>query len=409
MTPGRAAPGLRRSQLSVLLGLLATVGPYTMDAFFPSLRAIAADFHLTDWQAQQTLTCYMLPYACMALVHGSVSDAIGRRKVVLLGLSVYVLASLGCALAPGFALLLLLRAVQGFVAGAGMIVGRAVVRDRYSGAEAQRLMSVITMIFGVGPALAPVIGGWVQVLWGWRMVFATMALWGAVLLYAVWRWLPETHPPQQRMPLAPRALARHSFMVLRHPEFLLLASGSGLSFISLYIYIGSAPAIILDHWHLRTTDFYALTLPIIGGYMLAAWCSGRLAGRMLPQRQARLGLRVLLVLTAAMALLQALPLAGGAPIYAQQLLMCGIAIGLQLMYPVVALRILDLFAHARGAAASMQSFFSLLFGTVTMGLLAPLLARSLLLLALVSLATAITGWLLWRAAQRYLAVPDPAA
>jgi DHA1 family bicyclomycin/chloramphenicol resistance-like MFS transporter len=394
---GSGRPAL--SRLSLLLGVLSTVGPYSIDAFFPSLRAIGAEFHVSNWQAQQLLTAFMVAYAFMSLVHGSLSDALGRRRVILTGMVVYTLASLGCTLAPNFPALLAFRFVQGVTAGSGQIVGRAIVRDRYSGAEAQRLMSAIVMIFGLGPALAPIIGGWVHVLLGWRAVFGTMALFGGVLALISWRTLPETHPPEKRTALQVRSLVRHNLGVLRNREFVLLALGTGACFMGMQAYMASAPAIILDHWGMTETQFAALMLPIISGYTLSAYLSGRLAGRMAPDRQVRLGLAVLETTAAGMLLLQYfLP---APPVYAQQLLLTGIAVGLQLMYPVISLRILDMFPHARGAASSMQAFFSLLLAGTTMGALAPALSRTMLRLATVSFCAIGSGWLLWLAAQRY--------
>lgn len=392
------------SQLSLLLGLLSTLGPYTIDAFFPSMRAIAHDFGITYFQAQQAITAYMLPYALVSMLHGSLSDALGRRRPVLVCLAVYAVASIGCALAPSFAALLAFRAVQGVVGGAGQIVGRAIVRDRYHGAEAQKLLSMITMIFSVGPAAAPVIGGWVHVLFGWRAVFGTMALLGAGLFLFALARLPETHPPERRTPLHVEVLLRNNWNILRHPEFLLLGMSTALCFVGLHVYVGSAPAIVMDHWHLNETQFAALTLPIIAGYTFGAARSGRMAGRMDPQRQALMGYRLLFAMTSLMLLLQ---LSGDAPVYLQQLLLAAIALGLQLMFPVVMLRILDLFPDSRGAAASMQSFFSLVLGTLTMGVVAPLLSRTMLRLAVGSLLSVSLGWLLYRLAQRYRAAVVP--
>jgi DHA1 family bicyclomycin/chloramphenicol resistance-like MFS transporter len=390
-----------RAPLSLLLGLLSTVGAFTIDAYFPSMRAIAQEFHLTAWQVQQTLTVYMFSYAFAALFHGSLSDALGRRRPILVSLGIYTVASIGCAAAPNFATLLAFRALQGLVAGGGQIIGRAIVRDSFHGPEAQRLMSLITMIFGLGPAAAPIIGGWVHALLGWRAVFGTMALLGFTLLIYTAQRLSETHPRERRTPMQVDRLLKHNFAVLRHPEFLLLALASGLAFIALHIYVGCAPAIVLDHWQLNETMFAALNLPIIGGYTIGAVASGRLAGRLPPQRQARFGFRLLLIVTALMLLLQSS--LASPPIYLQQLLLAAIGFGLQLMYPIVTLRLLDLFPDARGAAASMQSFFSLFIATITMGLVAPLLAPSMRRIAVVSLMAAGAAGLMWWLAQRYRA------
>jgi len=401
MKHGAAAPAPRPARLSLLLGLLSTVGAFSIDAFFPALRAISHEFHLSSLQAQQTLTVYMLGYAVAALFHGSLSDALGRRRPILASLCVYTVASVGCAAAPSFATLLMFRALQGLVAGAGQIIGRAIVRDHFHGAEAQRLMSMITMIFGLGPAAAPIIGGWVHAWLGWRAVFGSMAVLGLSLLVFAALRLPETYPHARRTPLRIARLAQNDAAVLGNGEFLRLALASGLCFIALHVYVGSAPAIVLDHWGLDETMFAALNLPIICGYTIGAVLSGRLAGRLAPQRQANIGFRLLLVITLLMLVLQSAFAAP--PIYLQQLLLAAMGLGLQLMYPVVTLRILDLFPDARGAAASMQSFLSLLIATVTMGLVAPMLAASMRRIALGSLAASAMGWLLWQLAQRYRA------
>ena len=400
MNAGAPSPPARREpRLALLLGLLATVGAFSIDTFFPSLRAIAAEFGLSYLQAQQTITAYLVPYAVMSLVHGSLSDALGRRRVILWGLGLYALASCACALAPNFALLLAGRALQGVVAGVGHIVGRAIIRDRYAGTQAQRLMSAITVIFGLGPALAPVIGGWVHVWLGWRAVFGAMALYGLGLAAFAWLRLPETHPPAQRAPLHVGTLAQRLWHIAANPQFVRLAYASALCFVAMQMYMGAAPAIILDHWRLAETQFAALTLPIIGGYVIAGYASGRMAGRVAPARQVRLGYRVLLVLEVAMFLLQWL--VPDPPVYLQQLLLVGTSAGIQLVFPIVTLTIFDLFPHARGATSSLQSFSSLLLGTLVMGVAAPMLAASMATLAGVSLVGGIGAWGLWHWAQRH--------
>jgi MFS transporter, DHA1 family, multidrug resistance protein len=395
----QAAPPGRR--LTVLLALLTILGPYTIDAFFPSMRAIAVDFDISYFTVQQTLTAYLLPFALMSLVHGSLSDAIGRRAVVLGGLGAYAVAAAGCALAPSFGWLLFFRGLQGAVAGVGLIVSRAVVRDRYSGAQAQRVMSTITMMFALGPALAPVIGGWVHVWFGWSAVFWTMSIFALLLVLLVLRFLPETLPVAQRQPLHLAGLVRSTLAVITHGEFLRLTAASSLCFMALQAYMGSAPAIILDHWHGTETGFAMLTIPVVGGYAIGAFASGRMAGRLPPERQANYGYAVLLSMTGLMLVLQlAWP---GMPVLLQQLLIASTTFGLQLMFPIVTLRILDIFSHSRGAASSANSFFSLLVSTLTMGVFAPWLSQSMVRLAVCAFVANVGGFLMWRKAVRHRA------
>ncbi len=172
-------------KLAALLAALSMVGPFTIDTAFPSFHAIAEDFGLSKWAVQQTLTAYLLPLSIMSLVQGPVSDALGRRPIILAGLCVYTLASVGCTFAPNFATLLIFRALQGTSAGVGMIVGRAVIRDLFEGPQAQKLLSLVTMLFAFAPAVAPVIGGWIHVTLGWHAVFGFMALFGTVARHRV--------------------------------------------------------------------------------------------------------------------------------------------------------------------------------------------------------------------------------
>jgi len=381
--------------LAVLLAALATVSPFSIDTFFPSFPAIAAQFALNAWQMQQTLTAYLVPFAIMALVLGPLSDALGRRPIVLVGLGVYSVASIGCAAAPNFAWLLTFRALQGMSAGVGMTVGRAIVRDLHEGPEAQRLMSTITMIFGIAPAIAPVVGGWIHVAFGWRAVFGFMVCIGVALIIASSLRLPETHPEERRALLHPGNLARTAWRIATDHEFILLALAAGSTLCAMMTYLGAAPAIVLGFWHLTETQFAWLFVPIIAGFMLGAWLSGRLAGRIAGRRQVGIGFAVSLASSGAVLALHALlqPL----PIVVQQVLIGVDAIGVQLVMPILALRMLDLFPASRGSAASVQSCVMLLTGTVCIGLAVPALAGALLYLAAGSFGATLLAFGLWRA------------
>lgn len=370
------------------------VSPFSIDTFFPSFRAMEADLGVSRWQMQQTLTAYMLPYAVTALFHGPLSDALGRRPVIIWGLGFYTLGSLACMLAPNFASLLVFRALQGATAGAGMVVGRAIVRDLYEGPQAQRLMSLVTLIFGVAPALAPVVGGWIHVALGWRAVFGFLALFGLTMVIASHIRLPETHAPEHRVPFSVRTLSVGAFRVICDRQFLLLALAASFNFLGVFCYVGAAPALILDHWRLSETQFIWLFLPVIAGFTLGATLSGRLAGRIPPMRQAGFGF-ALIVVTCTLRLLLHWQY-GSVPIYLQQIALLLSGMATQLVFPVLTLRMLDLFPKARGSAASMQSFVSLSVASLTVGVLVPLVQASLMHLALLSALSVWLGLAFWR-------------
>ncbi len=400
--PGRARPVVdppkgRHGGLAVLLAALSMAGPFSIDTFFPSFHAIAEHFSISAWAVQQTLTAYMLPLSFMSLVQGPLSDAIGRRRVIVVGLAVYTAASIGCTVAPTFGTLLVFRALQGSSVGVGVIVGRAVIRDLYDGPQAQKLLSLVTMIFAFAPAVAPVIGGWIHVTLGWRGVFGFMAVFGAILGVASYLKLPETHPPERRPRLHVPELARTALLVAGHGEFLLLAFAMGANFATMMCFIGAAPAVVLDHWHLSETEFANLFLPVISGFVIGAWISGRMAGRVTGTRQCQWGFACSLagsILTTALHALVAEP-----PLLAQQLLLTVIAVGGQLVSPTLSLRMLDLFPKARGSAASVQSCVSIIISAIVFGALAPLASGSMLTLSETASCAALIGFALWRAAQ----------
>ena len=185
---------------ATLLAALAMLGPFSIDTYMPSFPAIGRSLAASTFELQWTISAFLATFALMSLFHGAISDSYGRRPVILVNLALFVIASVGCALAAAFHQLLWFRALQGLAGGAGIIVGRAMIRDSFAGDDAQRMMSTVTMIFGLAPAIAPIVGGWLQAAFGWRAVFVFLALYPAVLLVACYRLLPETLPPSARQP-----------------------------------------------------------------------------------------------------------------------------------------------------------------------------------------------------------------
>jgi DHA1 family bicyclomycin/chloramphenicol resistance-like MFS transporter len=315
--------------------------------------------------------------------------------VVIGGLVLYTVGSIGCLVAPTFGMLLVCRVLQGLAAGIGPTVARAVVRDIFEGPNAQRLMSSMMLVFSLAPAVAPIIGGWVHVALGWRSVFGMLVVIGAALMVICILRLPETHPPQHRTPFHPMALIRSCWKVGTSPAFFLLAISAALAIASLFIYIGSAPAIILERWHLKETQFHYIFIPVVAGFMVSSFLSGRMAGVVPRNRQLAIGFGLLCfsgaVGAAGHSLLHELP------VLVVQLLWFCMALGAQMTYPVLSLEMIDMHPRARGAAASVQSFIALGMGAVVMGMVAPVLHGDLKLLAWISLAAGTLAWVAWRA------------
>ncbi|MBK6956663.1 MAG: multidrug effflux MFS transporter [Actinomycetales bacterium] len=262
-----------------LLAALTMIGPFTVDTIFPGFPAVQREFAVDAVATQQIVSVYLFTFAVMSLLHGPLSDALGRKPIIVGGLALFTATSVFCALAPSMTWLLVGRALQGVVAGGGMIVGRTVVRDLFSGDTAQRAMSQMSMIFGVAPALAPIVGGWLLGWSSWRSIFWFLALFAVAILAAVLLFLPETHPADRRTSLQPGALVRAVVDAGRDAGVRRLLAVSSFNFAALFTYISAAPAIIVDHLHLGPGDFGWLFVPVVTMMIFGSWLTGRLAGR----------------------------------------------------------------------------------------------------------------------------------
>jgi DHA1 family bicyclomycin/chloramphenicol resistance-like MFS transporter len=329
------------------------------------------------------------------VVHGPLSDAWGRKRVIVGGLVMFIVSSIGCALSRDLSTLLVFRALQGVSAGVGMIVGRAVIRDLFDGHDAQRLMSQVSMIFGIAPAIAPIIGGWLLATGaGWTSIFWFLVTFSSLLLLATLTWLPETHPPQVRRPLRPGPLLRDYLTIGFNPRFQRLAAAGSLNFAGIFLYVASAPVFVMRHLGLGERDFAWLFLPTIGGLTLGAFLSGRMAGRLHARSQVRVGF-ICCGLSALSNVAYNLAVDRLALPWAVLPIFIG-GLGLALIYPILSLMVLDMYPAQRGLASSLQAFTQLMINTVVAGVLSPLLSDTPLHLALGCAGFFLLGWLFWR-------------
>jgi DHA1 family bicyclomycin/chloramphenicol resistance-like MFS transporter len=384
---------ISRVRLAMILGALAMLGPFSIDTIFPAFAVMGRDLGVGKLAMQQTISLYLLGYASMSLVHGPLSDALGRRPVILGGIVIFAAASVGCALAESLPVLLFFRVIQGLSAGVGLIVGRAIVRDALDGNDAQRLMSQISMIFGIAPALAPIVGGWILGWTHWQAIFWFLAALSLVMLAVTAVLLPESHPPEKRLQLNVPVLAGGYRRMLSNGKFVLLALAGTANFGALFLYIASAPAFVLDMLKLNEQQFGWFFAPTIAGMVLGAWVSGRAAGRITGRRLANIGFLVCglsALFNIAYNLVVPMPTLpwGVLPTVLS-------AFGIALVFPILTLAILDMYPALRGSASSMQAFIGLLSNAAIAGLLSPMLSDSALKLAVGAAAFTAVGYALW--------------
>jgi MFS transporter, DHA1 family, multidrug resistance protein len=382
-----------RWTLAVLLACLGMLGPFSIDAYLPAFAGIAASLNATPVQMQQTLSAYLFGFAAMNLFHGALSDSLGRRPVVLVATVVFTAASVGCALSETTAWLIAFRALQGMSAGAGMVVSRAIIRDLFAPADAQRVMSQVTIYFGVAPAIAPMIGGVLLVYAGWHSIFWFLAALGTWLGLVVWFKLPESLSADERQPFHARDLMRGYWQLGSSPRFIALSLASGIPFNGMFLYVLAAPVWLGEHLQLAPTQFWWFFVLSVGGIMAGAWWSGRLAGKVKPKHQIRYGFTIMVVSSLINVLLNAtLP-----PHAAWAMLpVAGYSFGWSLMVPVVTLLLLDQVPDRRGMASSVHSFISATANGLVAGVLVPLVMHGTLSLALTSalmLAVGVVAWL----------------
>ena len=381
-----------RWALAVLLAVLGMVGPFSIDTYIPAFAGIGQALGTTPAMMQQTLSSYLFGFAFMNLFHGALADSFGRRPVVLWGVALFTLASGGCALSQSIEQLVFFRALQGVSAGAGIVVSRAIIRDLYPPAQAQKVMSQVTIYFGVAPAIAPIVGGWLFVHLGWHSVFWFLTGIGAVLWVVNLRFLPESLALPERQPFNVRHLMRGYWQLGSSARFLLLALASGIPFNGMFLYVLSAPEFLGNHLRLQPTEFFWFFVLTISGIMSGAWLSGRLAGKIPPKTQIRHGFVIMLVT----AVLNLAANALFAPHVAWSMIPIALfAFGWALMVPVVTLLVLDLHPERRGMASSMQAFIGSSANGIVAGVIAPLVMHSTLALAAASLGMLMVGLIAW--------------
>ncbi|MEZ5159277.1 MAG: multidrug effflux MFS transporter [Marmoricola sp.] len=265
--------------LPTLLAACSMLGPFSIDTAFPAFEVMGRDFVADTNSMQWVVSAYLFSFGVMSIFHGPLSDALGRKPVMIGGIVVYVVASIGCALAPNLTTMIVFRSLQGLSAGGGVIVSRTLVRDLYDGPAAQKLMATVMMIFGLAPAIAPIVGGWILRLGSWESIFWFLSGYGTLLVIAVWVFLPETHPTHLRTPFTARALMAELVQVSRSGRFHRMAWSGILIFAAWFIYVGGAAIVVFDLLHKGSNDFWILFVPLIGGVVLGAWASRRTAGK----------------------------------------------------------------------------------------------------------------------------------
>jgi DHA1 family bicyclomycin/chloramphenicol resistance-like MFS transporter len=380
-----------------ILAGLSMLGALSIDAYLPALPAIAHDFAVSQSAVQQTLTVYLIGFAVMMLFYGTLSDSFGRRPIILYSMVCYCASSVGAAWSPSLGWLLFFRLLQGLSAGAGSTVGRAIVVDLYEGAEAQRIMSYISMVFGVAPAFAPILGGWMLSALGWKSIFGFIALFSFLLLFACIAWLPESLAREKRQPFHPGIILRNYLEVGLHGRFMCRSVGAGMTFGGIMVYVTSAPVYLMGLLHLTVKEFGWLFITFILGMTLGSWIASRLSHRMKPNRIILLGysimaFSVVLNVTYSACFEPRVPWAVVPHFF--------YGVGATVCSPAMTVLSLEMFPNVKGLTASLQGFVFMIFFALISGVIDPLIYDSVLHLALAAMVFLLISAILWALGSR---------
>lgn len=358
-------------QLSWLLAACSMIGPFATDMYLPSFHQMAQAFGSDLASVQMTLSSYLAGFAVMTLFYGTISDMFGRKLTMVTGFLCFSASSLGAATSDSLSMLVLWRLCQGIFAGCGMVIGMAIIRDLFGGPKAQMLMAYVSMVFGFGPALAPVIGGVVATHLSWESHFYILTLISAVLAALCLIFLPETLPQEKRMTPRLGTLLSNYAAAARHSAFMTANTSLAVAFLGQGVFIAGAADWCVEVMHLAPDEFWKLFLPMVSGTVIGSWISARIASRLSTQGTIRVGFSVMFVAVAFALCAMAELLPQGIAWAVMPLMIYTIGIGI--VRPGMALISMDFLPNAKGMAASMQSFVQTIFFALCSALLVPLL------------------------------------
>jgi DHA1 family bicyclomycin/chloramphenicol resistance-like MFS transporter len=388
--------------LTLVAALLSMIAPFSIDTYLPSFPAIESDFGVSRTLLTQSLGAYLIGFAVSTLFWGPLADRFGRRLIIFTSLVLYILASIACALSESLQSFLIIRLLQGVAASGGLIAGRAMIRDAHDAKSAHRAMSHVTMLFAIAPAIAPIIGGWLQDSFGWRSVFWFLSSFGLVLITLAC-FIKETLAQENQKSLHPINVLKVYRGILSNRRFLGIALTLSSSFAGMFLYIAGAPTVIYEFLGLNSNDFTVIFIPMVSGMALGAYISSRLAHRWKINRIINfgfciMGIAVIVNLTHAMVL--------ESSIFTVITPIVIYSFGMAIAMPALTILALDCFPHHRGTATSTQSFLQMSANAIVASAVVPLLHTQWIHFALGQTVFLVCALLLWVSSRNIKNIDD---
>lgn len=381
----------------VLMGLLTALGPLAIDMYLPAFPAIVAGLGTTQGHVERTLASYLFGLAIAQLFYGPFADRYGRKKPLVFGLTVFIIASIGCGYTDDIDHLTLWRIAQAFGGAAGMVIPRAVIRDNFETQDASKALSILLLVMGVTPILAPLLGGQVLALGSWRGIFAIMGGTALILLVTVLRSMRETLDPDKVIPLGFAIIGRNYLGLLRHRRFMCYTLAGGFGSAGMFAYIAGSPRVFIELFQVDPRYFGLLFGLNAASLIVASQVSARLLSRHVPDTLLRRAQVTLVAMTLAALLLT---LTGTITLLLLMLCLMGFMASQGFVNPNAAALALSEQGHRLGVASALMGTLQMLCGA-TSGLAVSLWQSSTPLPLTGMLALCATlSWLFGRAAQR---------
>ena len=362
----------------LILASLTALAPFAIDTYLPAFEVMEDDLATNSNFIQQTLTFYLVPYTIMTIFHGAISDSIGRIKTIKYGMSLFILGSIGCVFATSIEMLWISRLIQGVGAGAGNVVARAMVRDLYSGATAQKVMATIQIIFGIAPAIAPMVGGLLLGI-SWQAIFIFLIIYSVLITIFSVNFLPETISKQNQLPFNFESVLSRYKDLLIDKNYIFLILAVSFNFSAFFLYVLSSPIFLMQHLNLSSSQFGYLFIPTVTGMILGSFISKKTAGIISPAKMLKIAYLWMLLITSINLIFC---LFFPSIIFVNIGLIALYNIGMAAAMPLISIKALDCFPKARGTAASGQAFSQMLVSSVVAGLVIPIIWGSLATLAI---------------------------
>lgn len=388
---------ISRGFLILILGLLATIDPFSIDFYLPAFSAIAKDMHTTTAKVSLSISSYFIGLAIGQISYGPVIDRFGRKRPLYFGMGGFILACFGCMTARSVDALIVLRFIQALAGGVAGISAFAMVRDFFSVKESAKIFSMLMLIIGLSPLLAPSIGGFIASWLGWQWVFAMLIIIVVAMMVVIYFFLPEGHQPDPTVSLSPKPILTTFFRIFKNPQFITYTLAGTFSFSTLFIYVAGAPVIFMDIFKLSTRNFGLVFTLLSCGFLSSSQLNILLLKRFRSEQIFRTALNIQLVIVV---IIFICALNGWLGLWSTVALFLLILSCLGSINPNASALALAPFDNNIGSASALMGFLQLGIASVISSSVGLLNTHNLLPIATILLATAIIAQIILLTGKR---------